>query len=670
MKAELSRCPSAAILELLLAEQLSAAELEPVEAHVEGCGKCQEQLERITARADSPTVLAGVGAGEAQPDEAFLDRLRQTPPPSMLSDQISSTVPPPLNGGSSFAEGFKGRRLGQYEILEALGKGNMGVVYKAMHRELGKLVALKMLPATTMDEINIERFKNEARMASRLEHVNIVATHDAGKAEGVHFLAMNFVDGVDVARIVQRHGRLAIADACEVVRQAAIGLQHAFERGLVHRDIKPSNMMLTREGVVKVLDFGVARSFADTAAAERLTATGMLLGTADYLAPEQWDNPHAVDTRADIYSLGCTLYHLLAGHPPFSGPRYQSVLTKMRGHLETPPPAIRDERPEVPAELAEVLDRTLAKDPADRFATPGELVGALEPFAAGANLIALAKPAADPTNPTKVSPFDPTRDTDQPSRTLATDRQRRDRQRKKITRRLAIAVGLAGLWLMIAVAVAYWATHRVAETPVTPPKTPAKIEEMIVRDYGDESRKLIGDIAKTTQPIFTDHDLQISVKFNAPAYFYLIALNPDGTEQLVYPEDPELQVVQYPKDKDAKSMTTVPGKSEELRVPRDGKYFTPDIDGLQAFVLIASAEPLPPYAEWRSRKDAIPWSKTSSYKSDSRWQFNGEEFSELPPDRLKVRGGPPKEFRDLCNFFRSLPNVQAVRAIAFPVTKK
>jgi serine/threonine protein kinase len=546
----------------------------------------------------------------------------------------------------------------------------MGVVYKAMHVELGKLVALKVLPASTMDEINIERFKNEARMASRLDHLNIVATHDAGRAEGVHFLVMTFVDGIDVAKIVQRHGRLSIADGCEVVRQAAVGLQHAFERGLVHRDIKPSNMMLTREGVVKVLDFGVARSFADTVAAERLTATGMLLGTADYLAPEQWDNPHAVDARADIYSLGCTLYHLLAGHPPFFGSRYQSVLTKMRAHLEAPPPSILEEVPGAPAELAAVLDRMLAKDPAERFATPGELVAALQPFAAGADLVALARPAIDdPTNPTKVTPISLAGDTAEPANTLTTDQRRRDTQGKKISRRAAIALGLAGPCLAIAVGVAYWATHRDGEqTPA--PKKPAKIEVMIVRDHGDESRKLIGDIAKTIQPVFTDHDLQISMKFNAPAYFYLVAFNPDGTEQLLYPEDPALQVVQYPRDKNAKSMTTAPDKSEELRVPREGKYFTPDIDGLQAFVLIASAEPLPPYAEWRSRKVATPWNKNRSYNSDSRWQFDGEEFMELPQDRLQVRGGPPKEFRDLCNFFRNLPDVQAVRAIAFSVTKK
>ena len=665
MIAERNRCPSVEELESLLAERLSDAELEPVEMHLENCGACQEQLELMIAKTLPPTTPArGGNPRDAQPDEKFLRRLKQLPPPFISDEAIAPSWS--ADALPTRAERIQRGRLGQYEILEELGKGNMGVVYKAMHVELGKVVALKVLPATTMDEINIERFKNEARMASRLDHVNIVATHDAGRAEGVHFLVMTFVDGVDIAKVVQRRGRLSIPDACEVVRQAAVGLQHAFQRGLVHRDIKPSNLMLTRDGVVKVLDFGVARSFSETVAAERLTATGMLLGTADYLAPEQWENPHAVDTRADIYSLGCSLYHLIAGHPPFHGPRYQSILTKMRGHLDSPAPSLAEVCPEAPVELAAVLNRMLAKDPADRFATPGELVEALQPFVAGADLVALAKPVIDdPTNPTKVTPISLTADTAEPAKTLATNRHRRDKQGKRIRRRVAIALGLAGLWLAAAVGIAYWATHRGGETRMPP----VRIEEMTVRQYRDESAMLIGNIAIGDRPINVDDSVRISARSSAPGHFYLIAFNPDGGEQLCYPEDPDLTEVRYPEGKEAKSMTTAPGKTADLRVPRD-KYFGLDIPGLQVFVLIASAEPLPPYAEWRSRFNAIPWAKTDSYKQSSRWEFDGQEFAEIGQPRVQARGGPPKEFRDLCNFFRNLPDVQAVRAIAFPVTKK
>src|SRR5262249_51933957 len=256
---------------------------------------------------------------------------------------------------------FEHGRLGRYEILGRLAAGGMGAVFKARHAELGKVVALKVLPAGPMDEVRVARFRNEIRAIGRLDHPNIVAAHDAGELGGVHFLVMDFVEGVDLARALERRGRLSVPDACEAVRQAALGLQHAFERGLVHRDVKPSNLMLARGGRVQVLDLGLARSFAE-AAADRLTARGMVVGTADSLAPEQWEHPHAADPRADIYSLGCTLYHLLAGRPPFAGERHQSVLQKMRAHLLNSPPPIGQFRPEVPGGLAAVLDPTLAKD--------------------------------------------------------------------------------------------------------------------------------------------------------------------------------------------------------------------------------------------------------------------------------------------------------------------
>jgi serine/threonine protein kinase len=666
MKADQDRCPSVVILELLLTEQLSEAELDPVETHVEGCAACQEQLEGMIAPATVAAAVVPAGANEAemQPHHDFLRRLKELPPPGPVDSefemaptqrQLFEEPPAPDR-----AADLKKKRLGQYEILETLGKGNMGVVYKARHIELGKLVALKVLPASMLDEVNIVRFKNEARMASRLDHLNIVATHDAGRAEDMHFLVMAFVDGIDLASLVQRHGRLAVPDACEVIRQAAIGLQHAFERGLVHRDIKPSNMMLTRDGVVKVLDFGIARSFADTVAAERLTATGMLLGTADYLAPEQWENPHAVDTRADIYSLGCTLYHLIAGHPPFFGPRYQSVLTKMRGHLEAAPPSIQDERPDAPAELVAVLEQMLAKEPEDRYATPGELVAALQLFSAGADLrVLLTQTAPDATNPTPVLPFD----TAQPSRTLASNRPAR-----RLAKRFALALSLASVWLAVVISVALW--FRQSNPSLATP--PLKIEAMTVSQFRDITATPHGDIARTLEPIFTDDSVRVSARLSVPAYFFLIAFNPDGTEQLCYPEDPERPAVQYPRDQDAKSMTMAPARSADLRYPQD-QYFEPGIPGLQVFVLIVSAEPLPPYAEWRSRLSTIPWKSRDADGRQLRWEFDGQEISVLSGERGSVvergpRHAAPSEFRELCDFFRSRP--EKVRAIAFPVTRK
>jgi serine/threonine protein kinase len=220
----------------------------------------------------------------------------------------------------------------------------------------------------------------------RLSHPNIVQASDAGEVEGTHFLVMEFVEGVDLGTLVTRLGPLPVPDACELVRQAATGLQHAHEHDLVHRDLKPSNLMLTPVGVVKVLDLGLAHLCDEVSAGEKLTAMGELLGTADYMAPEQAFGSEPVDIRADIYSLGCTLYHLLTGRVPYTDAEYNRPMSKLLAHVQTPAPPIRGLRPEVPQELAAVLDRLLAKAPNDRFRTPVQVAVALEPFAGGSNL--------------------------------------------------------------------------------------------------------------------------------------------------------------------------------------------------------------------------------------------------------------------------------------------
>src|SRR4051812_37925435 len=299
MTANPTACPSVGDLERLLAEDLRGAERDTVESHVEACVTCQEQLARLSTPSFRSVAGDPDGTGpDPEPDERFLRLLRESPP--RTGDTASA---PPLAGPD--AARFPGGRLGRYEILEKLASGGMGAVYRARHVELGKVVALKVLPAGDLSEVSLARFKNEMRAIGRLHHPHIVAAHDAGDIDGVHYLAMDLVDGVDLARLVKRHGRLSVADACEAVRQAALGLQHAFEKGLVHRDVKPSNLMLARGGLVQVLDLGLARACEDSPS-ERLTSKGAMLGTADYLAPEQWEHPHAADTRADIYSLRCT----------------------------------------------------------------------------------------------------------------------------------------------------------------------------------------------------------------------------------------------------------------------------------------------------------------------------------------------------------------------------
>lgn len=265
----------------------------------------------------------------------------------------------------------------RYEILQLLGQGGMGAVYLARHKVMNRLVALKIIRAQFVDGTHaVERFHREVEAAARLHHPNIVTAHDADVASDTHFLVMEYVEGADLGKHVRAEGPLSQAKACDYVRQAALGLQHAHEHGMVHRDIKPHNLMLTAEGVVKVMDFGLALLGGDERIPAGLTGENVLMGTADYIAPEQAQNAHGADIRADIYSLGCTLFHLLAGRPPFQG---GSMVEKISAHLATPPPLL-DLPPAAPPGLRAVLARMMEKDPARRYQTPAEVGRALAPF--------------------------------------------------------------------------------------------------------------------------------------------------------------------------------------------------------------------------------------------------------------------------------------------------
>ena len=655
-----NRCPPAEHLELLLAERLGAPERDAAVAHVEGCVPCQERLERLAAEPILTAAPPFAGSPpEPEPPEHFLCRLKNLTPPRAIPSGGETPDQSTATPGPDSADGLEGRRLGQYEILEQLGKGGMGVVYKAWHVELGKAVALKVLPAGSADEVRVARFKNEVRAMGRLDHPNVVTAHDAGQFEGVPFLVMAFVDGVDLARLLDRRGRLSIPDACAVVRQAALGLQHAFERGLVHRDVKPSNLMLARDGLVKVLDLGIARSLGDTPVAERLTAAGTVLGTADYLAPEQWDAPHAVDTRADVYGLGCTLYHMIAGQPPFAGPPYSSLLKKMKAHQEVPAPPVARHRPEVPARLAAVLDRMLAKNPADRFPTPGAVAEALRAFTAGSDLPAL--PGSDPKRDLNTI-HKRGRGSDslpRPRSGLAPQAVRP--LLRRYARPLAVVTFCLALGAAVALGPKPWGV---------PPEEPLDVQALNVRQYRGENALPLGDVGTTAHVIRADDSVRVSVKLSAPAYCFLIAFNPDGTEQLCSPEDPDLPAVHYPEHKDrARAMAAPPARAAELSFPRD-QFFEPGVPGLQVFVLVASAEPLPPYPEWRSSVGPVPWNP-GEYRQPWRWHFDGQEFARLPAERgARVERGVPKGFKELCEFFRSRPRREAVRALAFPVSKE
>jgi hypothetical protein len=271
-----------------------------------------------------------------------------------------------------------GTCVGKYRVLEHVATGGMGVVYKARDEDLGREVALKvLLPETAAQPRLLERFRREARNAARLSHRNIVTLYEFGQADGTWFLAMEFVEGVDLGEYIARRGRLLPEEARRITMQAAKALDHAYQRGVTHRDIKPSNFLLARQPggrwLVKLTDMGLALT-EDDVQRFRVTRAGTTVGTVDYLAPEQARDSSSADIRSDIYALGCTLYHMLAGQPPFPDGGLGERILK---HLEAPPPDVRRFNPDVSAGLWAVLERMLAKAPEDRYQTPAELLGDL-----------------------------------------------------------------------------------------------------------------------------------------------------------------------------------------------------------------------------------------------------------------------------------------------------
>lgn len=328
-------------------------------------------------------------------------------PADVNENRIEPTVPPrdnpestpdgiPLSGAKRALEEMQQRGLltefqseqirngqsqrlivGPYILLAPLGRGGMGEVFRARHHLLGREAAVKLiLPDQRASQQLVRRFLREARAVAALKHPNIVSVYESGGDGDALYLAMELLPGMDLARYLTQHGPLSVVEACSALHQAALALQHAHERGLVHRDVKPHNLLRTPDGQVILLDLGLAL----LATAPTLTRHSALMGTADYIAPEQITAPHSVDTRADVYSLGCTLYHLLSGRTPFA-----DALPAVRAacHLTADPPPIERYRPELSRRLVAVLRRMMARKREDRFQTPAEVAAALEPFYQG-----------------------------------------------------------------------------------------------------------------------------------------------------------------------------------------------------------------------------------------------------------------------------------------------
>ena len=283
-----------------------------------------------------------------------------------------------LGGADKFAAADREKHqiIGEYELLEELGGGGMGRVFRAVHRKLDREVAVKLLPPKAVQSAeSVERFQRETQALARLSHPNIVAVHDAGNAEGTHYFVMDLVAGKDLSRVVHDDGPMSPERAVQCILQVARGLEFAHAAGVVHRDIKPSNLMLDSQGNVRILDLGIARVEATEEAPTDLTRTGSILGTVDYMPPEQALNTRKADQRADVYSLGCTLYFLLTGQPVYGG---ETVMERLVAHREHPVPSLRKACPSAPAWLDQVFQRMIAKRPDDRIASMTEVISALE----------------------------------------------------------------------------------------------------------------------------------------------------------------------------------------------------------------------------------------------------------------------------------------------------
>jgi len=356
MTAQAAQHPTLEQLAAFVHGRLDPTAQAEVESHVAECAECCRRLESV-------------------PNDTLVERLRA----GNTQASLASVSAPPDEAAVTGIPAALAHHP-RYRVVRMVGKGGMGVVYQAEHRIMERAVALKVIhPQLLRHPVAVERFRREVRAAARLTHRNIVTAYDAEQADDTHFLVMEYVEGVSLAQLVERRGPLSPLEACYCIRQAAAGLQHAFEQGMVHRDIKPQNLMLTRNSHVKILDFGLARFARDselaadstggaTLVSAAHTAASSLLGTPEYMAPEQMRSARDVDIRADIYSLGGTFYFLLTGRPPHA----------LGGAVARPQAVPVDTLlADVPPVAADVLRRMIATDPADRFQTPAEVVQAM-----------------------------------------------------------------------------------------------------------------------------------------------------------------------------------------------------------------------------------------------------------------------------------------------------
>lgn len=377
-------CPTRDRLALFDAGRLPAGDFEEVADHVSQCPTCESALADVDFGDDPFVRQIRFAAALADHDSDAMDCATAVSRfKAVCSLSIHSAT-----GGAEPAEPLP-QSIGPYRILGPLGHGGMGTVYLAAHRFLMRNVAIKVLrPKRDDDPTMRARFRREMAALGQLQHPHVVQAIDAGENEGMLYLVMEYIDGPSVAHLATRENPLAVADACEIARQAALALDFAHRQGLVHRDVKPSNLMVSRRGVVKLVDLGLAAFSAHVSPDDTrdLTQSQVVLGTYEFMAPEQWADPRSADGRADVYSLGCTLYYLLTGASPFGREAYDTPAKKLIAHANTaaaPPSTLRHG---ISPALDVVVNKMLAKQPADRFSSAQDIAEALSEHCRGADL--------------------------------------------------------------------------------------------------------------------------------------------------------------------------------------------------------------------------------------------------------------------------------------------
>lgn len=363
-------CPTQQSLGQYVEGALTLVEHEQIESHIDQCNFCSDTIQTLDAsletRLGNLVSRAHHGtapkSGEAEDDQAQQGETRHDDTLNLMAERAKQVW---HEQDSHAAKPNRiGDTIGNYEILRSLGEGNMGQVVLASHKQMKRKVALKFISAELLASSAARtRFQREIEATAKLQHPNLVIAHDAGEVDGQHFLVMEYVQGVDLRSKVKQSGPLDIATAIQCTADAARGLHHAHEKGIVHRDVKPGNIMLGSDNAAKVTDLGLARfSDADPNAVE-VSQTGLVIGTSAFMSPEQCAGTRDLDFRTDIYSLGCTLFYLLTGRNVYPA---GSTLQMLRAHTEEPIPSLREIRPECPIALENLLSSMLSKRPQDR----------------------------------------------------------------------------------------------------------------------------------------------------------------------------------------------------------------------------------------------------------------------------------------------------------------